>query len=115
MEKIDPDWVRNFVPKSGLSVAEFAIEVLDADPTSSALRQRRYPRLRLEQPMSATTTNLRENCRVEIPEMTLGGGVAICEQSLYPGSVVDLRLNRGAESHQGADHRPRREYPGARV
>jgi hypothetical protein len=42
--------------------------------------------------MSATTTNLRENFRVEIPEMTLGGGVAICEQSLYPGSVVDLKL-----------------------
>ena len=93
MEKIDPDWVRQFVPNSGLSVAEFSIEVLDTDPTSSALRQRRYPRLRLEQPMWATTTNLRENCRLEIPEMTLGGGVAICEQSLYPGSVVDLRLN----------------------
>jgi hypothetical protein len=92
MQKIDPDWVRQFVPKSGLSDSELAIEVLDVDPTSSALRQRRYPRLRLEQPMSATTTNLRENFRVEIPEMTLGGGVAICEQSLYPGSVVDLKL-----------------------
>jgi hypothetical protein len=93
MEKIDPDWVRSFVPNSGLNPAEFSLEVLDIDPTSPALRQRRYPRLRLEQPMWATTTNLRENCRLEIPEMTLGGGVAICEQSLYPGSVVDLRLN----------------------
>ena len=93
MEKIDPDWVRNFIPHSGLSVAEFSIEILDTDPNSSAIRQRRYPRLRLEHPMSATTTNLRENCRIEIPEMTLGGGVAICEQSLYPGSIVDLRLN----------------------
>jgi hypothetical protein len=93
MQKIDPEWVRNFIPRSGLSVAEFSIEVLDADPNSSAIRQRRYPRLRLEQPMWATTTNLRENCRMEIPEMTLGGGVAICEQSLYPGSIVDLRLN----------------------
>jgi hypothetical protein len=92
MQNIDPDWVRQFVPKSGLSDSELAIEVLDVDPTSSALRQRRYPRLRLEQPMSAITTNLRENFRVEIPEMTLGGGVAICEQSLYPGSVVDLKL-----------------------
>ncbi len=24
--------------------------------------------------------------------MTLGGGVALCEQSLHPGSVVDLKL-----------------------
>jgi hypothetical protein len=98
MEKIDPEWVRNFVPRSGLSVAEFSIEVLDTDPNSSAIRQRRYPRLRLEQPMWATTTNLRENCRIEIPEMTLGGGVAICEQSLYPGSIVDLRLNPAQKS-----------------
>jgi hypothetical protein len=41
MEKIDPEWVRSFIPRSGLSVAEFSIEPLDADPQSSAIRQRR--------------------------------------------------------------------------
>ncbi|MGB8836887.1 MAG: hypothetical protein WCC67_09100, partial [Candidatus Acidiferrales bacterium] len=92
MEKIDPEWVRSFVPRSGLSVAEFSIEPLDADPNSSAIRQRRYPRMRLERPVPATTTNLKENCRMDIPELTLGGGVAICEQSLHPGSVVILKL-----------------------
>ena len=30
---------------------------------------------------------------MEIPEMTLGGGIAVCEQSLHPGSIVGLRLN----------------------
>lgn len=93
MEKIDPEWVRSFVPKSGLSIAEFSIEPLDPDPESSAIRQRRYPRLRLERPMPATTMNLKENCNVEIPEMTLGGGVAICEQSLHPGSIVSFRMS----------------------
>jgi hypothetical protein len=92
MEKIDPEWLRSFIPKSGLNVAEFTIEPLDADPNSSAIRQRRYPRLRLEHPLPAQTTNLKENCRIEIPEMTLGGGVAICEQSLHPGSIVGLRM-----------------------
>jgi hypothetical protein len=95
MEKIDPEWVRSFMPRSGLSLAEFSIEPLDADPESSAIRQRRYPRLRLEHSLAATTTNLKENCRMEIPEMTLGGGIAICEQSLHPGSIVGLRLNPG--------------------
>ena len=95
MEKIDSEWSRDFIPRSGLSVADFSIELLDADPNSSAIRQRRYPRLRLEHAMSATTTNLKENCRLEIPEMALGGGVAVCEQSLHPGSVVDIRLNSG--------------------
>ena len=93
MSKIDPDWVRNFMPRSGLSTAEFSIEPLDPDPNSSAIRQRRYPRLRLEHPVPASTTGLKENCQVEIPEMTLGGGVALCEQSLHPGSLVGLRMN----------------------
>jgi hypothetical protein len=97
MEKIDPDWARHFIPQSDLSVAELSIEILDRDPNSSAIRQRRYPRMRLERPVSATTVNLKENCRMEIPEMALGGGVALCEQSLHPGSVVDMRLNPGVK------------------
>jgi len=92
MIKIDPEWVRHFVPRSGLSVAEFSIEPLEADPESPAIRQRRYPRLRLEQHVTATTTNLKENCQLDIPELALGGGVAISEQSLHPGSIVTLRL-----------------------
>ena len=98
MEKIDPEWVRSFIPKSGLSVAEFSIEPLDADPESSAIRQRRYPRLRLEHPVNATTTSLKDNCQMEIPEMTLGGGIAICEQSLHPGSIVGVKMNTSAKS-----------------
>jgi hypothetical protein len=98
MEKIDPDWVRNFVPRSGLSTAEFSIEPLDPDPNSSAIRQRRYPRLRLDYAVLAATTNLKENCNVQIPELTLGGGVAICEQSLHPGSIVTLRVNANQKS-----------------
>jgi hypothetical protein len=95
LEKIDPEWARHFIPQSDLSVAELSIEILDRDPNSSAIRQRRYPRLRLERPVPATTVNLKENFRMEIPEMALGGGIALCEQSLHPGSVVDMRLNAG--------------------
>jgi hypothetical protein len=98
MEKIDPEWVRDFVPRSGLSVAEFSIEPLDVDKDSSAIRQRRYPRLRLERSVAATTTNLKENCRLDIPELTLGGGVAVCEQSLHPGSLVSLKLSTTTKS-----------------
>jgi hypothetical protein len=93
LEKIDPEWMRDFVPRSGLNIAEFSIELLDSDPNSSALRQRRYPRLRLEHPVPAMTVNLKDNCHVDIAEMGLGGGVAVCEQRLYPGNVVELRLN----------------------
>jgi hypothetical protein len=95
MDKIDPEWVRSFMPLSGLSAGDFSINTLDADPNSSAIRQRRYPRLRLEHPVNATTMNLKENYRLQIPEMALGGGIAICQQNLHPGSIVDLRLNTG--------------------
>jgi hypothetical protein len=95
MEKIDPDWVRNFLPQSGLNTAELSIEPLDADPSSSATRQRRYPRLRMEKPVPGATLNLKENCRLEIPEMALSGGVALSEQNLHPGSVVEMRFNAG--------------------
>ena len=44
------------------------------------------------------TTNLKENCNVQIPEMNLGGGVAVCEQSLHPGSIVGLRMNASQKS-----------------
>jgi len=93
LEKIDPEWMRDFVPRSGLSIAEFSIELLDSDPNSSAIRQRRYPRLRLERPVPATALISKDNCKVDISEMGLGGGVAICEQSLHPGNVIELRLN----------------------
>jgi hypothetical protein len=97
LEKIDPDWARHFIPQSDLSVAELSIEILDRDPNSTAIRQRRYPRLRLERAVPATAASLKESFRMEIPEMALGGGVALCEQSLHPGSVIDLRLNAGAK------------------
>ena len=95
LEKLDPDWARSFMPQSGLSASELSIEPLDADPSSSAMRQRRYRRLRMEHPVPGATLNLKENCRVEVPEMALSGGVAISEQNLHPGSVVDLKLTAG--------------------
>jgi hypothetical protein len=98
LEKIESEWVRHFMPKSGLNAAELSIDSLDSDPNSSAIRQRRYPRLRLDHPMWAMAVNSRENFRLEIREMALGGGVAVCEQSLHPGSVVELRLNPGQRS-----------------
>lgn len=97
MEKIDPEWARAFIPKSGLSVADLSLEPLDADPNSSAIRQRRYPRLRLERAVAAETTNLKENCGLEIAEMTLGGGVAVSEQSLHPGNIVGIKMTTSSK------------------
>ena len=45
--------------------------------------------------MAAETLNLRENYEFQIPEMNLGGGVALGDPRLHPGTVVSLRLNSG--------------------
>ncbi len=91
--RIDEEWARSFIPKSGLSVAELSIEILDNDPNSSAVRQRRYPRVRLGQPISGTATNPKESLSINVPELGLGGGVAVCAYGLHPGSIVEVRLS----------------------
>src|SRR6185437_13380380 len=91
--RIDEEWTRSFIPRSGLNVAELSIEILDNDPNSSAMRQRRYPRVRLEQPISGTATNPKESLSINIPEIGLGGGVAVCAHGLHPGSIVEVRLS----------------------
>lgn len=97
MSKIDPEYVKEFLPRSGLSASDLTLEPLDPDPNSSCMRQRRYVRLRLEAPVPGQTTNLKENAHVEIPEMNLAGGVAMSDQRMYPGALVSLRLNAGGK------------------
>lgn len=91
--KVDPDFVRFFLPKSGLSVSEMTMESLDPDPNSRAIRQRRYPRMRMETPVSGVASDRKEESRIEVPEMNLAGGVAVSDRSLHPGSLVTVRLN----------------------
>ncbi len=91
--RIDEEWTRSFIPKSGLNIAELSIEILDNDPNSSAMRQRRYPRVRLGQPISGTAINPKESLSINVPELGLGGGVAVCAYGLHPGSIVEVRLS----------------------
>jgi hypothetical protein len=43
----------------------------------------------------AVTTNLRENFRLSIPEMNLGGGIGAGERHLAPGSLLTLKFTQG--------------------
>jgi hypothetical protein len=95
LQKMDPEWARGFLPRSGLTAEDLAMAPLDPAADSHWSRQRRYPRLRLARPLPAVTTNLKDNCRLEIKLMNLGGGVATCERHLTPGTVLTLKLNPG--------------------
>lgn len=98
LEKIDPGWVQNFLPQSGIDEDALSLKVSERDPTSHCIRQRRYPRLRLNRPINAATTNLNENLNVTIQVLNLGGGVGITSRHLIPGNVVHLEMRIGMRS-----------------
>lgn len=98
LERIDPDWARESLHRCGFNSAELALEPLDMDLNSPAIRQRRYFRIKLARPVLATASGEKENCRLEVQELNLAGGIGVCDQHLHPGMVVSLRLNRSVRA-----------------
>jgi hypothetical protein len=95
LAKLDPQRLADFLPHSGLSEQDLALPPLDAEPNSRWVRQRRHPRVRLTRVLPAVTTNLKENCRLEIKTVSLTGGVAKLDRHLQPGTQVQLKLGSG--------------------
>ncbi|HUK54363.1 MAG TPA: hypothetical protein VL099_13835 [Candidatus Binatia bacterium] len=98
LDKLDPDFVKAFFPKSGVEAGEFAIAAPLEEPISSCLRQRRYARLKLSRPLPLVTTNLRENQKLETTSMNLGGGIATCERYLTPGTLIQVKFSATMKS-----------------
>src|SRR5260221_9326438 len=86
------------VAASGLDKKELTLEPTDPDPNASVIRQRRYARVKLSRNVIAVTTNLRENFRVSIPELNLGGGIGSGERHLAPGSLLSLKFSLGVRN-----------------
>jgi HEAT repeats len=80
---------------SGIDRKDLTLEPTDPEPNTSVIRQRRYARLKLSRHISANTTNLRENIRLTIPELNLGGGIGTGERHLAPGSLLALKFSQG--------------------
>jgi hypothetical protein len=95
LKQIEPAWFEAHSESSGLEERELAIAPLPQDPKSTCIRQRRYERLKLARAVAALTTNLRENCRLSIEMLNLGGGLAVCEQHIAPGAVIVLKIHSG--------------------
>jgi hypothetical protein len=92
---LEPDWVRDFAAKSGIDREDLALAPLDVTPNSKFVRQRRHTRVRLHKPVTAVSTNLKENCRLEIKTASLSGGFASISRHLPPGTHVQLKLQLG--------------------
>jgi hypothetical protein len=100
LEKLDPEWVREFSPKSGIEREDLTLAPLDIPARTRFVRQRRHMRVRLHKPVRAVSTNLKENCSLEIKTASLSGGVATISRHLAPGTQVQLKLQIGMRNLQ---------------
>ena len=100
LEKLDPQWVREFLPKSGISEEDLMLAPLDVPAQSRFVRQRRHQRVRLQKPVRAISLNLKDNCWLEIKTASLSGGLATISRHLAPGTPVQLRLQVGLRQMQ---------------
>jgi hypothetical protein len=98
LEKLDLAWAQEFLPKSGIESEDLTLAPLAVAPNSKFVRQRRHTRVRLRKPLTAVSTNLKENCRLEIKTASLAGGVAAINRHLAPGTQVQLKLQLGLRS-----------------
>ncbi len=100
LEKLQPDWFNDFCPKAGIDSDDLALAPLAVISDSRFVRQRRHPRVRLRKPVRAISTNLKENCSLDIKSASLAGGLATISRHLAPGTPLQLKLQMGLRNLQ---------------
>jgi hypothetical protein len=100
LEKLDPEWVKEFLPKSGIDKEDLTLSPLAVPQNSKFVRHRRHARVRLQKSISAVSTNLKQNCKLDIKTASLSGGVATTNMHLAPGTQVQLRMQLGLRNLQ---------------
>ena len=96
--RIDANTALDKLAPCGFDRKDLVLEPTDPDPNVNVIRQRRYARLKLGRNLVATTQNMRENFRLSIPELNLGGGVGSGERHLAPGSLLTFRIAHGVRN-----------------
>jgi len=95
LEKLEPEWVKDYLPGSGIEHDDLALAPLDVPRDSKFARWRRHRRVWLHKTVPAVTTNLKQNCRLEIKAASLTGGLATVSMRFAPGTTVQLRMQVG--------------------
>jgi hypothetical protein len=98
LSKTDPRYSSQVLSDSGLEPAELSIAPLDLAPACPWVRQRRYERLVLSKTVTATIGSSWGKSKIQIRELSLGGGMGTKEDSLRIGSEADLEISVGMRS-----------------
>jgi len=98
LQRIDPVTTLQRLEAWGFEKKDLSLEPTDPESNSPVIRQRRYARLKLGRNLVFTTTNLRENFKLNVLELNLGGGIGAGERHLAPGTLVNFKLTQGVRT-----------------
>ena len=96
--RIDTIVAMDKISAAGFDKKDLVLEPIDPETNSTVIRQRRYARLKLSRNLVLSTTNLRENFRLSVPELNLGGGIGAGERHLAPGTLLALKMTQGVRT-----------------
>jgi hypothetical protein len=98
LQRIDPVTTMQRLEAWGFEKKDLTLEPTDPEANSAVIRQRRYARLKLNRNLAFITTNLRENFKLNVVELNLGGGIGSGERHLAPGTLVHFKLSQGVRT-----------------
>jgi PilZ domain len=98
LAKIDADWLRAFIPKSGLDAAVLALAPLDPRTDRDFVRHRRYRRVRLTHSVPAVVSSPQGKQSLSINVLSLDGGMVSGEMHLAVGTSASFRIPAGMRS-----------------
>ena len=96
--KLDPAWIQEFLPQSGLDAKVFQLAPLDAIPERDFVRHRRYRRVRLPRNVPAVVTSAKGKYSSAISVLSLDGGLLSGELQLPVGTEATLKIPAGLRS-----------------
>ena len=96
--KLDPEWMTQFMPQSGLDDKVMALAPLDPIPDRDVVRHRRYRRIRLPRNVPAVITSARGKYSSAISVLSLEGGLLSGDVQLAVGTEATLKIPAGLRS-----------------
>jgi len=96
--KLDPAWIQEFLPQSGLDAKVFQLAPLDTIPERDFVRHRRYRRVRLPRNVPAVVTSAKGKYSSAISVLSLDGGLLSGELQLPVGTEATLKIAAGLRS-----------------
>ncbi|MFZ0584073.1 MAG: PilZ domain-containing protein [Candidatus Acidiferrales bacterium] len=96
--KLDPEWIQNSLPQSGLDPNVVQLAPLDPIPERDFVRHRRYRRVRLPRNVPAVVTSAKGKYSSAISVLSLDGGLLSGELQLPVGTEATLKIPAGLRS-----------------